>query len=158
MCARMSECVQYGCVVTSKHTHTTYTTHTHHIYHTHTHTHTHTHAHTHTTLQAETQYKTEYVVNFTSCAVGCNLTRQDNVTCAVFRSVLATTNCSCTNSTFVQTRSLVTKTGTNFLGIIVFSVGFAVALSHGGNQGRAVIAAIATMGAAIMKLITLIMW
>ena len=38
--ARMSECVQYVCVVTSKHTHTTYTTY--HIYHTHTHTHTHT--------------------------------------------------------------------------------------------------------------------
>ena len=46
----------------------------------------------------------------------------------------------------------------NVLGIIVFSVLFAVVLSRMGTEGQRIVGVISTLNEVIMKLVTLVMW
>ena len=46
----------------------------------------------------------------------------------------------------------------NVLGIIIFSVSFAVVLSRMGTEGQRIVGVISTLNEVIMKLVTLVMW
>ena len=46
----------------------------------------------------------------------------------------------------------------NILGIIVFTVAFALCLGHLGEDGRRLVNSIGVLNEAIMKLVTLVMW
>ena len=65
---------------------------------------------------------------------------------------------SCDNSTKVMwSVSVGTRDGMNVLGIIVFSIAFAIVLGRV-TGGRKIVQAIAVLNEAIMKLVALIMW
>ncbi len=46
----------------------------------------------------------------------------------------------------------------NVLGIIVFTIAFAVVLSSMGPSGRGIVAGVGVLNEAIMKLVTIVMW
>ena len=68
-------------------------------------------------------------------------------------------NLDCVNATETNRRiTLGTREGMNVLGIIVFSVSFAVVLSRMGTEGQRIVGVISTLNEVIMKLVTLVMW
>lgn len=68
-------------------------------------------------------------------------------------------NLNCANATkTVKTVSLGTRDGMNVLGIIVFTIVFAIFLSRLGERSRPVVEAIGTCNEVIMSIVKLIMW
>lgn len=55
-------------------------------------------------------------------------------------------------------KSLGTRDGMNILGVIVFTIAFAVVLSSLGEEAQKFIKVIGVLNNAIMKLVTIVMW
>lgn len=85
-------------------------------------------------------------------------TLNDNNSCSSIRNYVDVNNISCSNFTQILRQVSVTKrNGMNILGIIVFTVAFAIVLSRQPG-GRRVVEAIGVLNEAIMKLVSLVMW
>ena len=84
----------------------------------------------------------------------------DLTLCQDIRAYISDNNIDCSNATKYNKRSfeLGTRGGMNILGIIVFTVAFAITLGRLGEEGRKVVNAIGVLNEAIMKLVTLVMW
>ena len=68
-------------------------------------------------------------------------------------------NLTCENATIPIRHVVVgTREGMNILGIIVFSIAFAIVLSRTGTEGRKIVGVISTLNEVIMKLVTMVMW
>lgn len=82
----------------------------------------------------------------------------DTNSCSSIRNYVSLFNISCSNFTSTVREVAVTKRdGMNILGIIVFTVAFAIVLSRQPG-GRQVVEAIGVLNEAIMKLVSLVMW
>ena len=79
--------------------------------------------------------------------------------CSFIQSLIVDLNLDCVNATETNRHiTLGTREGMNVLGIIVFSVSFAVVLSRMGTEGQRIVGVISTLNEVIMKLVTLVMW
>ena len=110
--------------------------------------------------QAETTYDYETTIDLKECLEESFNTSmlEDNYTCPVIRELVSSLNLTCANFTQTIRHTTVGKRdGMNILGIIIFSVTFAIALSRQAG-GRQVVAAIGVLNEAIMKLVALVMW
>ena len=107
--------------------------------------------------QAQTYYSYEIITNYEKC-----VNETFNVTdynCSFIKSLIVDLNLDCVNATETNRRiTLGTREGMNVLGIIVFSVSFAVVLSRMGTEGQRIVGVISTLNEVIMKLVTLVMW
>ncbi len=124
--------------------------------------------HTHTptprphihTPQDQTTYTHETVTNYYRCLESSfNMSfLNDTNSCSSIRDYVTLFNISCSNFTQTARHAVVTKRdGMNILGIIVFTVAFAIVLSRQPG-GRRVVEAISVLNEAIMKLVSLVMW
>ena len=93
-------------------------------------------------------------MDFRECAsyLRINITEMN---CTAIKEELTFYNIS---SCGMQRKTLVTVDGMNILGIVVFSLCFAISLGLLGERGQNVISLVAIMNDAIMKLVTFIMW
>lgn len=84
----------------------------------------------------------------------------DLTLCVDIKAYIYDNNIDCTNTTEYNKRSieLGTRGGMNILGIIVFTVAFAITLGRLGEEGQKVVKSIGVLNEAIMKLVTLVMW
>lgn len=79
--------------------------------------------------------------------------------CSAAEELVKEMGLDCHNATKeIHTVSVGTRDGMNVLGIIVFSIVFAIFLSRLGEQGRKVVEAIAAVNEVIMLLVRFIMW
>ena len=90
----------------------------------------------------------------------CVLQNNETFTnCSAAEELVRDMGLDCHNATReVHTLSVGTRDGMNILGIVVFSIVFAIFLSRLGEQGRKVVEAIAAVNEVIMSLVRLIMW
>ena len=107
--------------------------------------------------QAQTYYSYEMITNYEKC-----VNETYNITdynCSFIQSLIVDLNLDCVNATETNRHiTLGTREGMNVLGIIVFSVSFAVVLSRMGTEGQRIVGVISTLNEVIMKLVTLVMW
>ena len=84
----------------------------------------------------------------------------DLTQCQDIKAYISDNNIDCSNATEYNKRSveLGTRGGMNILGIIVFTVAFAITLGRLGEEGQKVVKSIGVLNEAIMKLVTLVMW
>ena len=80
--------------------------------------------------------------------------------CQDIKAYISDNSLDCSNATEYNKRSveLGTRGGMNILGIIVFTVAFAITLGRLGEEGQKVVKSIGVLNEAIMKLVTLVMW
>lgn len=80
--------------------------------------------------------------------------------CPDIRAYISDNDIDCSNATDYNKRrvELGTRGGMNILGIIVFTVAFAITLGRLGEEGQKVVKSIGILNEAIMKLVTLVMW
>ena len=108
-------------------------------------------------MQAQTSYSDKTVTNYKMCAEDLDNFTYSN--CSYTKDLIMEYNLTCENATTsVRHVSVGTREGMNILGIIVFSIAFAVVLSRMGEEGRRVVGVISTLNEAIMKLVSLVMW
>ena len=106
--------------------------------------------------QAQTTYTDEVVTSWKECLQQHNETFTN---CSAAVEAVELLGLDCRNATkTVRTVSVGTRDGMNVLGIIVFSIIFAIFLSRIGERGRPVVGAIATLNEVIMSIVRLIMW
>ena len=103
--------------------------------------------------QTRTQYV--YTVDWTACAESYNLTFSDNTNCSNISSELEEYGANCTA---IREKVVGTHDGINILGIIVFVIGFTIALTWVGEEGRKIVRVLAVLNEAIMKMVAFIMW
>ena len=106
--------------------------------------------------QAQTIYSDERVTSWKDCL------RKNNETftnCSAAVDMVESLQLDCRNATkFVRSVSVGTRDGMNVLGIILFTIVFAIFLSRTGERGRPIVAAFATLNEVIMSIVKLIMW
>ena len=109
--------------------------------------------------QAETHYSYENVTDFRLCMALYNLTNS-SFTCQDIKDYINKEGVNCTDATEYNKRlvDLGTREGMNILGIIVFTVAFAITLGRLGEEGQKLVRSIGVLNEAIMKLVTLVMW
>lgn len=96
------------------------------------------------------------VVSWKECVLDNNETFTN---CSAAEELVKEMGLDCRNATKeVHTTSLGTRDGMNVLGIVTFSIVFAIFLSRLGEQGRKVVEAIAAVNEVIMLLVRFIMW
>ena len=103
--------------------------------------------------QTQTQYV--YTVDWTACAESYNLTSCNSTNCSCVLSELEEYGANCTAA---REKAVGTRDGINILGIIVFVIGFAIALTWVGEEGRTIVRVLAVLNEAIMKMVAFIMW
>ncbi len=112
-------------------------------------------------LQDKTVYSYETVTDLYSCMESNNVnmsTLNDTKSCSAIRNYITLFNISCSNFTqTVRQVSVEKHDGMNILGIIVFTIAFAIVLSRQPG-GRRVVEVIGVLNEAIMKLVSLVMW
>ena len=108
--------------------------------------------------QSETYYTYENVTDFRQCLEDSNITIA-NSSCQSIKEYIVDMDINCSQATNnIRSIKLGTREGMNILGIIVFTVAFAITLGHLGEEGRKVVKSIGVLNEAIMKLVTLVMW
>ena len=106
--------------------------------------------------QAQTTYTYETVTSWRDCLVQNNETFTN---CSAAVELVEAMGLDCLNATKVISTVLVgTRDGMNVLGIVVFSIVFAIFLSRIGERGRPIVAAISTLNEVIMSIVRLVMW
>ena len=106
--------------------------------------------------QAQTTYSDEIVTSWKKCLEQYN---ENFTNCSAAIDLIQTLELDCQNATrTVRTLSVGTRDGMNVLGIVVFSIIFAIFLSRLGERGRPIVGAIATLNEVIMSIVKLIMW
>lgn len=127
-----------------------------------------------------TTYVTENVTDFNKCLDLYNLSRDDidhtlvqelvnnnlsntsssPITCSRIQSFIEELGLSCENATEYDRKllSIHSREGMNILGIIVFTIAFAIVLGQLGPNGKRIVAVIGVLNEAIMKLVALVMW
>ena len=101
------------------------------------------------------------MTDFKLCMDTVNSSNTSDLTlCADIKAYIGDNNIDCSNATDYNKRSveLGTRGGMNILGIIVFTVAFAITLGRLGEEGQKVVKSIGVLNEAIMKLVTLVMW
>ena len=82
-----------------------------------------------------------------------------NNSCQSIKEYIVDMDLNCSEATSnLQHIKLGERRGMNILGIIVFTVAFALCLGHLGEDGRTIVSSIGVLNEAIMKLVTLVMW
>lgn len=106
--------------------------------------------------QAATSYSDEFVTSWKECLQQYNKTFTN---CSDAVETIEMLGLDCANATKSVTRITVgTRDGMNVLGIIVFTIIFAIFLSRTGERGRPITQAIATLNDVVMSIVKLIMW
>lgn len=111
-------------------------------------------------MQAETYYIYENVTDFRQCFQANNINSTNgSLVCNDIKDYIDENAIDCSNSTKnVHIVKLGTRSGMNILGIIVFTVAFAITLGRLGEEGQKVVQSIGVLNEAIMKLVSLVMW
>ena len=106
--------------------------------------------------QAQTTYSDEIITSWKKCLEQNN---ENFTNCSAAIDLIQTLDLDCQNATrTVRSLSVGTRDGMNVLGIVVFSIIFAIFLSRLGERGRPIVEAIATLNEVIMSIVKLIMW
>ena len=106
--------------------------------------------------QAQTVYSDQVVTSWKECLVQNNISFTN---CSAAVEAVEALGLNCSDAT--ETRrsvTLGTRDGMNVLGIIVFTIVFAVFLSRLGERSRPVVEAVATLNEVVMSIVRLIMW
>ena len=106
--------------------------------------------------QAQTVYSDQVVTSWKKCLVQNNISFTN---CSAAVEAVEALGLNCSDAT--ETRrsvTLGTRDGMNVLGIIVFTIVFAVFLSRLGERSRPVVEAVATLNEVVMSIVRLIMW
>jgi Na+/H+-dicarboxylate symporter len=106
--------------------------------------------------QAQTSYSDEVVTSWKDCLAHYN---ESFTNCSAAVEVIQSLDLDCSNATStVRTISVGTREGMNVLGIIVFTIVFAIFLSRLGERSRPLVEAFATLNEVIMSIVRLVMW
>ena len=103
--------------------------------------------------QTHTEYY--YVVDWTQCAKDLNISNVTSLSCDEIIQEINSTEMSCTT---IRQKSVNSRDGMNILGIITFTIAFAMVLSYLGEDGRRIVHTISILNDAIMKLVIIVMW
>ena len=106
--------------------------------------------------QTRTSYTDEVVTSWRLCLLQNNETFTN---CSAAVETVESLSLDCRNATrTVRKVSRGWREGTNVLGVIMFTIVFAVFLSRLGERGRPVVDALATLNEVIMAIVRLVMW
>ena len=102
----------------------------------------------------------ENVTDFRKCLEATNVSLTNNsLVCQDIKDYVRDNSVNCSDATeSKRTIKLGTRQGMNILGIIVFTVAFAITLGRLGDEGQKVVKSIGVLNEVIMKLVTLVMW
>lgn len=106
--------------------------------------------------QSQTSYSDELVTSWKECL---ELYHENFTNCSAAVEAVEALGLDCRNATrSVRSITVGTREGMNVLGIIMFTIVFAIFLSRTGPRGRPIVEAIATLNEVVMSLVRLIMW
>ena len=93
-------------------------------------------------------------MDWTQCAKDLNISNVTSLSCdEIIQNINSTEMC-----TTIRQKSVNSRDGMNILGIITFTIAFAMVLSYLGEDGRKIVRVISILNDAIMKLVVIVMW